>query len=134
MLRPIRMGLAITQGSATGLKRAIELATRTWGGQAFPVFEAGRDDQRVLRMAAAMGVECLFPVGDDDESKVLAKTPGFDWLSSWEGRSPFNRIRRAWPSICFRRRPCMTGTVSADCRCRPFIMFPGRRTTNSLTY
>jgi hypothetical protein len=36
-------------------------------------------------------VDCLFPVGDDDEPKVLAKTPGFDWVGSWEGRSPFNR-------------------------------------------
>jgi predicted Zn finger-like uncharacterized protein len=42
-------------------------------------------------MAAAMGVDCLFPVSDDGESRVLAKTPGFDWVSSWEGRSPFNR-------------------------------------------
>jgi hypothetical protein len=122
MLRPIRMGLAITPGSATGLQRAIALATRTWGGQAFPIFEAGRDDLRVLRMAAAMGVDCLFPVGDDDESKVLGR-----------GARRSTGIRRAWPSICFRRRPCMTGTVSAGCRCRPFIMFPGRRTTNSLT-
>ena len=91
MLRPIRVGLAIMPGSAAGLQRAIELATGTWGGQAFPILEAGGDDQRVLRMAAAMGVDCLFPVGDDDELKVLAKTPGFDWVGSWEGRSPFNR-------------------------------------------
>ena len=91
MLRPIRVGLVITPGSAAGLQRAIELATETWGGRAFPVLEAGRDDQRALRMAAAMGVDCLFPVGDDDELKVLAKTPGFDWVGSWVGRSPFNR-------------------------------------------
>jgi hypothetical protein len=38
-----------------------------------------------------MGVDCLFPVGDDDELKVLAKTPGFDWVDSWQDRSPFNR-------------------------------------------
>jgi hypothetical protein len=87
MLRPIRIGLAIMPGSAAGLQRAVELATGTWGGQAFPVFEVGRDDQRVLRMAAAMGVDCLFPIGDDDQPKVLAKTPGFDWVGSWEGRS-----------------------------------------------
>jgi hypothetical protein len=74
-------------GSAAGLQRAVELATGTWGGQGFPVLEAGRDDQRMLRIAAAMGVDCLFPVGDDDELKVLAKTPGFDW----EGHFPFNR-------------------------------------------
>ncbi len=91
MLRPVRLGLAIMPGSAAGLQRAVELATGTWGGQAFPVLEAGRDDQRVLRMAAALGVDCLFPVSDDDESKVLAKTPGFDWVGSWQGRSPFNR-------------------------------------------
>jgi len=30
-------------------------------------------------------------VGDDGASKVLAKTPGFDWMSPWEGRSPFKR-------------------------------------------
>jgi hypothetical protein len=91
MLRPIRMGLAIMPGSAAGLQRAVELATGAWGGQAFPIFEAGRDDHRVLRMAAAMGVDCLIPVSDDDELKVLAKAPGFDWVVSWKGRSPFNR-------------------------------------------
>lgn len=91
MLRPIRVGLLIMPGSAAGLQRAVELATGTWGGQAFPVLEAGRDDQRVLRMAAAMGVDCLFPISDDDEPKMLAQTPGFDWVGSWEGRSPFNR-------------------------------------------
>ena len=47
--------------------------------------------KRVLRMAGAMGVDCLFPVGDGDASKVLAKTPGFDWMNPWEGRSPFKR-------------------------------------------
>lgn len=97
MLRPIRVGLVITPGSAAGLQRAIELATETWGGRAFPVLEAGRDDQRALRMAAAMGVDCLFPVGDDDELKVLAKTPGFDWVGSWVGRSPFNRDQEGLP-------------------------------------
>ena len=30
-------------------------------------------------------------MGDDGASKVLAKTPGFDWMSPWEGRSPFKR-------------------------------------------
>jgi hypothetical protein len=91
MLRPIRVGLVIMPDSAMGLQRAIELATGTWGGQAFPVLEAGRDDQRLLRMAAAMGVDCLIPIGDDDELKVLAKTPGFDWVGSDQGHSPFSR-------------------------------------------
>jgi hypothetical protein len=93
MVRPIRVGLVIMPGSLAGFQRAVELATGSWGGRAFPVFEAGRDDQRVLRMAAALGVDCLFPVGDDDELQVLAKTPGFDWVGSWQGRSPFSRDR-----------------------------------------
>ncbi len=91
MLRPIRVALAIMPSSAAGLQRAIELATGTWGGQAFPVLEAAHADEKALRLAAAMGVDCLFPVGDDNELKVLVKTPGFDWVGSWQGRSPFNR-------------------------------------------
>ena len=130
-LRPIRMGLAIMPGSAAGLRRAVELATRTWGGQAFPLLEAGRDDRRVLRVAAALGVDCLFPVGDDAELKVLAKTQGFDWVDSWAGRSPFNRDQEGLAEHLFRRRLCMTGTALVGGRW--FIMFPGRRTTNSLT-
>ena len=91
MLRPVRMGLLITQGSAVGLRQAVELAVASWGGQAFPILEATADWQDVLRMAVAMGVDCFYPVGDDDELKGLAKTPGFEWVPSWHGLSPFNR-------------------------------------------
>jgi hypothetical protein len=58
MLRPIRVGLAIMPGSAAGLQRAIELATGTWGGQAFPILEAGGDNQRVLRTAPWGWIAC----------------------------------------------------------------------------
>ena len=91
MLRPVRMGLAIMPGSAAGLRRAVELAVGSWGGQAFPIVEAAADPRAALRLAGAMGVDCLFPVGDDDELKVLAKAPGFEWVASWQGLSPFNR-------------------------------------------
>ena len=91
MLRPIRVGLAIMPGSAAGLQRLSSWLPEPGAGRPFPILEAGGDDPRVLRMAAAMGVDCVFPVGDADELKVLAKTPGFDWVGSWQGRSPFNR-------------------------------------------
>ena len=91
MLRPVRMGLAIMPGSAAGLRRAVELAVGSWGGQSFPIVEAAADSRAALRLAGAMGVDCLFPVGDDDELKVLAKAPGFEWVASWQGLSPFNR-------------------------------------------
>jgi hypothetical protein len=91
MLRPVRMGLAIMPGSATGLRRAVELAVSSWGGQGFPIFEAHSDSRAALRLAIAMGVDCLFPVGDEQELKAFAKTPGFEWVPSWQGLSPFNR-------------------------------------------
>lgn len=91
MLRPMRVGLLITPGSAVGLRRAVELAVASWGGQAFPIIEAAADWPDMLRMAAAMGVDCFCPVGDDDELKRLAKTPGFEWVPSWHGLSPFSR-------------------------------------------
>jgi hypothetical protein len=91
MLRPIRMGLAIAPGSTTGLRRAIELATSSWGGQGFPIVEVGADPRPAVQLAVAMGVDCFFPVEKDDELKGLAKTPGFEWVPSWQGLSPFNR-------------------------------------------
>jgi len=91
MLRPVRMGLAIMPGSAAGLRRAVELAVSSWGGQGFPIIEAEADPRAALRLAVAMGVDCFFPVGGDDELKALAKTPGFEWVPSWQGLSPFNR-------------------------------------------
>jgi hypothetical protein len=81
MLRPVRVGLAIMPGSAAGLRRAVELAVGSWGGQAFPIVEAAADPRAALRR----------PVGDDDELRVLAKAPGFEWVASWQGLSPFNR-------------------------------------------
>jgi hypothetical protein len=91
MLRLVRMGLVITPGSVAGLRRAVELAVASWGGQAFPIVEATADRRDKLRMAVAMGVDCFYAVGDDDELKELAKTPGFEWVPSWHGLSPFNR-------------------------------------------
>jgi hypothetical protein len=91
MLRPVRMGLAIMPGSSEGLRRAVELAVCSWGGQGFPVIEATADRQAALRLAVAMGVDCLFPVGDDGEVKALAKAPGFEWATSWQELSPFSR-------------------------------------------
>jgi hypothetical protein len=91
MLRPVRVGLAIMPGSTAGLRRAVELAVGSWGGQGFPIVEAAADWGPALRMAVAMGVDCFFPVGDDEESKELAKAPGFEWVASWQGLSPFNR-------------------------------------------
>jgi hypothetical protein len=38
-----------------------------------------------------MGVDCLFPVGDDGELKALAKAPGFEWVTSRQELSPFSR-------------------------------------------
>lgn len=91
MLRPVRMGLAIMPGSAVGLRRAVELAVSSWGGQGFPIVEVGADPRAAIRLAFAMGVDCFFPVGKDDELKALAETPGFGWVPSWQGLSPFNR-------------------------------------------
>jgi hypothetical protein len=91
MLRPVRMGLAIAPGSATGLRRAVELATSSWGGQGFPIVEVGADPRPAVELAVAMGVDCFFPVEKDGELKELARTPGFEWVPSWQGLSPFNR-------------------------------------------
>lgn len=91
MLRPVRMGLAIMPGSEAGLRRAVGLAVGSWGGQGFPIVEAEADSRAALRLAVAMGVDCFFPIGDDDELKALAKAPGFEWVPSWQGLSPFNR-------------------------------------------
>jgi hypothetical protein len=91
MLRPVRVGLAIMPGSAGGLRRAVELATSSWGGQGFPVVEAGTGSRAAVRLASAMGVDCFFPVGKDDELEELARTPGFEWVPSWQGLSPFSR-------------------------------------------
>ncbi len=91
MLRPVRMGLAITPGSGAGLRRAVELAVGSWGGQGFPIVEVAADHEPALRLAVAMGVDCLFPVGDGEDLKALARTPGFEWVASWQGLSPFSR-------------------------------------------
>jgi hypothetical protein len=91
MLRPIRMGLVVARGDFAAFQRAIELATSSWGGQGFPIFEAGINDQATLSLAAALGVDCLFPVGDDSASTGLASTPGFRWTPSFDRLSPFNR-------------------------------------------
>jgi hypothetical protein len=91
MLRPIRMGLVMPAGSLDSLQRAVELATSTWGGQSFPIFETTGNNQEILRQSVAMGVDCLFPVGDDEESVKAAETPGFKWSASFDRLSPFNR-------------------------------------------
>src|SRR5271163_991391 len=91
MLRPIRMGLVIPQGDFYALKTAIELATSSWGGQGFPIFEAGVDDGTTIRLATALGVDTLYPVSTDEASVALASTPGFKWTASFDRLSPFNR-------------------------------------------
>jgi hypothetical protein len=85
------MGLAIRPGSVAGLRRAVELATSSWGGQGFPIVEVGADARAAIALAVAMGVDCLFPVDDDDNVKALARKPGFEWVPSWQGLSPFSR-------------------------------------------
>ena len=91
MLRPVRIGLVIPPGDFDALRKAIELATSSWGGQGFPIFEAGIHDQRALRLATALGVDCLYPVSTDDASVTLASAPGFKWTASFDRLSPFNR-------------------------------------------
>lgn len=91
MLRPVRMGLAITPGSEAELRRAVELAVGSWGGQGFPIIEVAGDHESALHLAVAMGVDCLFPVADEENLKELARTPGFEWAASWQGLSPFTR-------------------------------------------
>ena len=91
MLRPIRIGFVIPHDDFDLLRQAIEMATSSWGGQGFPIFEAGVHDQMTLRLATALGVDCLYPVSTDDASVALASTPGFKWTASFERLSPFNR-------------------------------------------
>lgn len=91
MLRPIRMGLVLPPGDFDALRTAIELATSSWGGQGFPIFEAGVNDDRALRLATALGVDCLHPVTDEDASVALASAAGFRWTASFDRLSPFNR-------------------------------------------
>ncbi|HUY51005.1 MAG TPA: hypothetical protein VMV92_35755 [Streptosporangiaceae bacterium] len=91
MLRPVRLGLVIAPGSAAGLRRAVELAVGSWGGQGFPIIEAAADHEAALRLAVSMGVDCLYPVGDDAATKALARAPGFEWGASWRSCSPFSR-------------------------------------------
>src|SRR5579862_4732836 len=76
MLRPVRMGLVIPPGDFDALCKAIELATSSWGGQGFPIFEAGVHDQRALQLATALGVDCLYSVSTDEASVTLSSAAG----------------------------------------------------------
>lgn len=61
MLRPVRMGLAIMPGSAAGLRRAVELAVGSWGGQAFPIVEAAADPGPRFAWPGPWGLTVCFP-------------------------------------------------------------------------
>jgi hypothetical protein len=89
-LRPMRVGLLVEPGDWDSLKTAVAWATSAWGGQGFPIFVTG-DDDRTLREAVALGVDVLIPVARDADALRLARSPGFDWRTLLNDRSPFLR-------------------------------------------
>jgi len=90
-LRPIRMGMVVPENSLSAILDAVGLATSTWGGMSFPIFQVGADNIPTPRHASALGVDALFAVASDEESKNFAEQPGFRWAPSIGVDSPFDR-------------------------------------------
>jgi hypothetical protein len=69
--------------------RAVELAAGA--GRASLSWRPRPGSRAAVGLAVAMGVDCFFPVEDDDGLKSLARMPGFEWVPSWQGLPPFSR-------------------------------------------
>jgi hypothetical protein len=87
-IRPVRVGL-VFKPTMNSVRRAVELATSTWGGLYHPLISS-EDEASARRLTNALSVDILHPVDAETASERLARLPGYWWraISLW---GPFER-------------------------------------------
>ena len=91
MVRPVRVGLLVEEGSVEDFSRAVELASIAWGGLASPIIPVSSESPAAaLRYAEELDVDVLAAVTSKPTLKELAKTTGYSWRSV-DDRGPFGR-------------------------------------------
>lgn len=90
-VRPVRLGLAVRPRSPKDLLRAVERATRVWGGVADPLVPV-KDADSAVNLAERLDVDVAAPVGSSDAIEEFTQATGFSWRSI-EG-TPFRNERR----------------------------------------
>lgn len=112
-VRPVRFGL-ITSPTESGLRDAIVVATRHWGGVTWPILPID-DADKLVRIAQALDLDALVALTDAPAAVEASTQSGFAWS---RGDSPFSEdvfLREARPMS-------MAALLATDPTPRPQLM------------